>query len=314
MKSKIAFLFPGQGAQYLQMGRSIYEYSSEARAVFEEASDIVGYSIADQIFHGQDAELTSTKICQIAIFTLSMAIEKAFHVLYPECTPYVCAGLSLGEYSALCSSKKINYVDCVSLVQARANFMHQASLKYPGSLAVCLGLEPEEVSQILAHLPEKVWIANINCPKQVVISGAHASLKKAEEFLKEKGAKRVLPIDVSGAFHSGLMKSASESLSPLIEKTPVHTSPIKLVMNVTGEIACSELVIKQHLKEQVYSTTLWEKSIHTIEKEDVDLYIELGPGKTLTGMNKKIGVKGKSFSIENTQELHDCEKLLKELF
>lgn len=312
MDKKVAFLFPGQGAQYVKMGYDFYQEFKIAREIFEQANDLLGYKLTDIIFEGPEEKLKMTKYCQVAIFTASIAFFKVFESIY-DCIPNICAGLSLGEYSALCAAKKIAFADCLKLVEARAIFMEEASTQFPGGLSVVLGLDPDQVEAMISPLDEKVWIANINCPKQVVISGSHSALKKAEIALKESGAKRVLPLDVSGPFHSGLMRQASDYLRPMIESTSFHHSSTEIVMNVTGNFVYEINQIKQNLASQVYSTTLWDQSIRLMDQKETSLYIECGPGKTLAGMNKKIGIQGVTFSIENCRELLDFEKWFKEL-
>lgn len=308
MMKKYAFVFPGQGAQYLGMGKDVFEEFFKAKEVFEEASESLQLNLPQLIFHGTNDLLKQTQYSQIAIFTISMALHAVLKDLYPEIKPYVCAGLSLGEYSALCAGDKISLQEGIDLVISRGKFMQQASENNPGTLNVVLGLEEQEVACALAELNEKVWIANVNCPGQVVISGAHAALEAAHDVLKNKGAKRILPLDVSGPFHSGLMQEAKELLAARIAKVKIKTSDTLLVMNVSGEVVSEMTSIGLMMVDQVTSPTRWQKSIQTIEQLAPDLYIELGPGKTLCGMNKKIGVKVPSYGIENKQELYALEK------
>jgi [acyl-carrier-protein] S-malonyltransferase len=309
MNKKIAFLFPGQGAQYLKMGQDVFESSQIAREVFEEAEEILNYPISELIFNGTLEKLTQTKYSQPAIFITSAALLKAFTERYPEIQPHVCSGLSLGEYTALFASGKLSFSETLSLVQQRANFMQEASEKYPGSLSVILGLEEQEVKALIAPLENKVWVANLNCPKQVVISGGFEGLKEAEALVKLGGAKRVLPLEVSGAFHSGLMHEAQVKLKEKIEKVQFLDSQTHLVMNVVGDFVSSKEEIKQYLIEQVANTTRWEKGIHSIEREGIDAYIEIGPGKTLSGMNKRIQVLQPTLSVENYKEIENFEAL-----
>lgn len=305
---KYAFVFPGQGAQYLGMGKDIFEEFFKAKEVFEEASESLQLNLPQLIFHGTNDLLKQTQYSQIAIFTINMAFHAVLRDLYPEIKPYVCAGLSLGEYSALCASDKISLQEGIDLVISRGKIMQQASEKNPGTLNVVLGLEEQAVAFALADLSERVWIANLNCPGQVVISGGHAALEEAQDVLKSKGAKRILPLDVSGPFHSGLMQEAKELLEAKIAKINIKTSDTILVMNVSGEVVSESTSIGRMMIEQVTSPTRWQKSIKTIEEFAPDLYIELGPGKTLCGMNKKIGVKAPSYGIETKQELYALEK------
>jgi [acyl-carrier-protein] S-malonyltransferase len=302
MSKKIVFLFPGQGAQYVAMGKDFYDQFPSAREVFEEADDLLRFSLSKLIFEGPADELMLTKNSQVAIFVTSLAILRVFREQFPEIEPTICAGLSLGEYTALVAAGKISFADGLSLVRARGQFMHEACLSAPGTMRVVLGLSPEKVQSVL---PEGVWIANLNCPGQVVIAGTQKKLEAVEPLLKEQGAKRVLPIDVSGAFHTPHMREAKEKLRPLIERTAIKESPVTVVMNTLGAPANSNTELKEALIRQVTSSVLWEKGIRHIDAEGVDLYIEIGCGTTLRGMNKKIDVKAPTLNIEKIQNLEE---------
>lgn len=306
MVKRIVFLFPGQGSQYCGMGRDVYEAYPSARRVFEEADQILGFSLSNLIFEGPEEQLTLTKNSQAAIFVTSMALLAVFREQHPEVVPVICAGLSLGEYTALCAAGKISFQDCLHLVRSRGLFMHQASEKYPGGLSAVLGLEAEEVEHIIQEMKDDVWVANLNCPKQVVISGTHEALKRAEDQLKAQGAKRVLPLDVSGAFHSGLMKEAQELLKEKINQVTFLDSPIEIVMNVPGTFVHTVSEIRENLILQVASPTRWEKGIRLIDSKGIDFYLEIGCGKSLSGMNKKIGTNSPTYNLE---KLEDFEKI-----
>ena len=298
--SKLIFLFPGQGAQYVGMGKDFYEQFAAARRVFEEADELLKRPFSKLIFEGPQEELTLTKNSQLAIYIVSIAILRTLQELHPELQPSICAGLSLGEYSALTAAQKITFADCLPLVEARGMLMHEASISSPGTMRVVLSLD---VETIRAALPADVWVANLNCPGQVVIAGTLPGIEAAAVLLKEKGAKRVLPLDVSGAFHSPLMQSAQERLKPLIERTPFHESSIQVAMNAVGDQVHSLAGIREALIAQVTSPVLWEKTIRALDLLDVSLYVEIGCGKTLKGMNGKIGTKAPTKSIENVTDL-----------
>lgn len=300
--NKIAFLFPGQGAQYVGMAKDFYETFPIVRETFEEASQILLMDFTRLILEGPESELILTKNSQPAIFIVSVAILRSLQQQYPHLQPAICAGLSLGEYTALYASRRISFADALQIVAARGTYMQEACGEQQGTMRVVLGLDAPIVA---AHLPEGVWIANLNCPGQVVIAGAASAMPQAEELLKAQGAKRVLPLDVSGAFHTPLMRSAQEKLKPFLLSVALQESPIQLVMNVPGDFVDISSEIREHLIAQVASPTQWEKGIRLLE--DVDLYIEIGPGKTLTGMNKKIGVKGQTLNIEKTTDLAQLE-------
>ncbi len=302
--SKNALLFPGQGAQYVGMGKDFFDAFPVARQTFEEADDLLGLPFSRLIFTGAAEELTATKNSQLAIYIVSMAIWRTVQQQLPDIRPAVCAGLSLGEYTALTASGKISFSDCLPLVRARGQYMHEASLEHPGTMQVVLGLSPEDVSAAVSSL-EGVWVANINCPGQVVIAGRADALAAAAPLLKEKGAKRVLPLDVSGAFHSGLMQSAQDKLKGRIEEVKLIESDIKFVSNVLGGEACSLETIRDCLLRQVTQPVLWEQGIREMELHGVTSYYEIGPGKTLAGMNKRIGVAAPTLSVEKVSDLEE---------
>ncbi|MBS0616352.1 MAG: ACP S-malonyltransferase [Verrucomicrobia bacterium] len=296
MNKKIAFIFPGQGAQYVGMGKQFYEAFPEARAVFDEAGD----HLKKIIFEGPMEELTQTAIAQVAIFVTSVAILRCIPI-----KPDVCAGLSLGEYTALVAAGRVDFASALKLVAARGKYMQEACEMEKGSMRVVLGLEE---SQVAACLSEGAWIANLNCPGQVVIAGNETALHAAEEKLKAAGARRVLPLEVSGAFHTPLMRPAQEKLQSLLLSAPLQSSDVELVMNVPGAFVQGAEEMRQNLIAQVASPTRWEKGIRAMMEAGVTTFIEIGPGKTLSGMNKKIGV-GETFSVEKPADLAQLEAL-----
>ncbi|WP_194847917.1 ACP S-malonyltransferase [Candidatus Neptunochlamydia vexilliferae] len=301
MDKKIAFIFPGQGAQYVGMGKDFYETFSSVRETFQEADEILGFSLTKLLFEGPGEELTLTKNSQVAIYVMSVALWRVLKEQMPEITPTAVAGLSLGEYTALTASERLSFEEGVKLVRARGLYMYEAGINHPGTMAVCLGMEPDVVRDAITSI-EGVWVANLNCPGQVVISGTIEGVEKASGMLKEKGAKRVLPLDVSGAFHSGLMSEAQEKLREKIEQITLVESEIKLVMNVPGGFV-SEGEIKELMISQVSSPVQWEKGVRQMEEKGIELFIEIGPGKTLSGMNRKIGVKGETLTLEKVEDL-----------
>lgn len=315
-KKKWAFLFPGQGAQYPGMGKDFYDAFAVARHVFEEADAHLGSSFSRLIFEGPASELTLTKNSQVAIYITSVAILRTVQHHFPELTPAVCAGLSLGEYTALMASGRTTFKEGLDLVQLRAALMHAACEEEQGSMQVVLGLEAEVVEEVVSNLPPsvRVWVANLNCPGQVVIAGTPDGLELAVEALKLKGAKRALPLDVSGAFHSGLMRSAQEKLAPKIQATEFSGSDIALVMNVPGGYVDDLNDIRQCLIQQVASPVRWEKGVRAMVDQGIDVYLEMGPGKTLAGMNKRIGVSQPTYSIEKIADLEELSKKLMESY
>jgi [acyl-carrier-protein] S-malonyltransferase len=297
--SKKVFIFPGQGAQYVGMGKDFYDAFAVARETFEEGSDLLSQNLTEVIF--KDAELLSqTKYSQIAIFVTSVAILRVVQGQFPDFKPSICAGLSLGEYTALFAAEKIDFSEAAKIVAARGLFMQEACLEKKSCMRVVLGLDPTVVA---AHLPDDVWVANLNCPGQVVIAGLESKMMAAEEALKAQGARRILPLDVSGAFHTPLMRSAQVKLEPQLKSAILKDSGVDLVMNVSGNFAHSLEEIRTNLIDQVVSTTRWEMGIKAIEKKGPYDYFEMGPGKSLAGMNKKIGVQGSTLSIEKVTDL-----------
>ena len=302
-KKKIAFLFPGQGAQYVGMGKDFYEQFASAREVFEEADEILKRPFSKLIFEGPQEELTQTKNSQLAIYIVSLAIHRVLKEKFPALVPNVCAGLSLGEYSALVASGKLDFQAGLLLVEKRALFMQEACLTHPGSMRVVLGSEVELVEKTLKELGKEAWIANLNCPGQVVIAGTLDGLELASISLKSAGAKRVLPLDVSGAFHSYLMKSAQDQLAPYLQKVVLKESEIDLVMNTPGAFVKDPDLMRAYLIQQVTQPVYWQKGIEAMVGQGVDCFIEMGCGKTLQGMNKKIGVAAPTKSLEKAIEL-----------
>lgn len=301
--NKIAFIFPGQGAQYVGMAKEFYDAFPVVRETFQEASDLLSFDFTKLILEGPENDLIQTKNSQPAIFVVSCAILRCLQQQFPDLKPTVCAGLSLGEYTALYAAGLLTFSEALKLVAARGNFMQEACLEKAGTMRVALGLELSKIT-----LPQNVWIANLNCPGQVVIAGSREAMPQAEELLKAQGAKRVLPLDVSGAFHTPFMKSAQDRLKPMIQSANFQTGTAQIVMNVPGSFVASSAEMRDYLIAQVASPTYWEKGIRAIDEQGIDLYIEIGPGKTLTGMNKKIGVKGQTIGIEKTADLQQLEQ------
>lgn len=302
---KIAFLFPGQGAQYPGMGKDFFESFPVVRETFEEADDLLGRDISNIILRGPEDILTKTVNSQTGIFIVSAALLRLLHDQMPGLKPTVAGGLSLGEYTALASISSVSFEDCLLVVEKRGKYMNDACEETKGTMAVVLGLTGEEVTEIVEDLamPDELFAANFNCPGQMVISGTLRGVEAGAALAKERGAKRVLPLQVYGAFHSGLMRSAEERLKPHVLSLAMRRGTADLVMNVTGDKEDNLDKIRTNLIKQVTSSVRWEQSIRKMEEMGVDLYIEMGPGKTLAGFNKRIGVKAPTISIENVKDL-----------
>lgn len=313
MKKNIAVIFPGQGAQYSAMGFDFFESKKAAREVFEEANDILNDHFDRTIFSGSPELLSQTEISQPAIYITSFAIYRALEEEFGSLDIRFMAGLSLGEYTALSSSKRLSFKEGLKLVKARGEFMQEASQKNPGTLMVALGAEVEAIEKVLTPFQAqgmRLWIANLNCPGQVVIAGEKAAFHVVEPVLKASGVKKLLPLDVSGAFHSPLMKSAEEKLRPLIEAAPMQSSSIRFLSNVSGDFAEDSQQIKDNLVRQVTSPTKWQKEIEAISNAGAELFIEIGPGKTLSGMNRKIGTKAPTVSIDKLGDFSQLEEMM----
>ncbi len=282
------------------MGKDFSDAFAVAKKTFEEADDLLKMHLSKIVFEGPAEELTQTKNAQLAIFVNSMALNRVLLEEFPEMTPNFCSGLSLGEYSALCASGKLSFSEILSLIQKRADFMNEACTKNPGTMAAVLGLNALDVETALEGI-DGVWIANYNCPGQIVISGTVQGVEKGSVALKEKGAKRVLPLSVSGAFHSPLMQDAQDALEPFIMAASMQETPVELVMNVSGNSENEN--IRKNLISQVTGSVRWEQGIRSMDEKGVELYLEIGCGKTLSGMNRKIGVTGKTLSLEKVSDL-----------
>lgn len=299
-KFSLAFLFPGQGSQYVGMAKDFYEAFQIARETFEEADEILNEKISKVIFEGPEETLIETKYSQLGIFVASTAILRTIQQQMPQIKPDVCSGLSLGEYTALCAAKKLGFKETLLLVEKRALLMNEACKKVPGTMAAVLGLSAVQTEEILKDKKD-VWIANYNAPGQIVISGTKSGVERASVELKEKGAKRVVPLSVHGAFHSPLMQSAQDGLAPFIKASPIQDSNIEFVMNVPGNYAGSIDEIRDNLIFQVTSSIRWEQGI--LSMKCIENYLEIGCGKTLSGLNRKIGVPGATLSVEKVADL-----------
>jgi [acyl-carrier-protein] S-malonyltransferase len=310
MSRKIAYIFPGQGSQYVGMGKDFYDSNPVAKAVFDEADTLLGSKFSELIFAGDPKELTLTKNSQLAIFIVSYALFCAVQSKCSSLPPTMTAGLSLGEYTALVAAGKISFSSALETVRLRASLMHQSCIDHPGSMSVVLGLSEHQIEEALtSSMLKDVQIANLNCPGQIVIAGTKDALVAAEGLLKTAGAKRVMPLDVSGAFHSALMKSARDGLSPYLEKLPILTTNIDVALNTPGDFVSDPEQIRKSLIAQVTEPVRWEQSIRKMTEKGVDLFIEVGCGKTLSGMNKRIGVVAPTISIE---KIEDMNKLAEE--
>jgi [acyl-carrier-protein] S-malonyltransferase len=280
-----AIVFPGQGAQFPGMGKSLYEENPEAKALFEKANEILGFRITDILFEGTEEELKQTKVTQPAIFLHSVILAKTT----PDFAPDMVAGHSLGEFSALVANGVLSFEDGLSLVFQRALAMQEACEINPSSMAAILGLEDQVVEEICAGITEEVVVAaNYNCPGQLVISGSTKGIEIACELLKAAGAKRALPLPVGGAFHSPLMEPAREKLQKAIEDTQFHTPICPIYQNVSTTAVTDVAAIKANLIAQLTAPVKWTQSVQQMVADGATEFVECGPGKVLQGLVKKI--------------------------
>ncbi len=296
----VAFIFPGQGAQVTGMGRDFYEQTETGRRVFDMASELLGFSMSDLCFK-PDERLNLTEYTQAAMVTASIAMMKVLMERKGIC-PDVAAGLSLGEYCALVAAGAMSETDAIAAVRKRGILMQQAVPAGIGGMAAVLGMESGAVEAVLAEMQD-VQIANYNCPGQIVISGRKEALELAGEELKGAGAKRVIPLNVSGPFHSRMLADAGKELGKALESVEIHPLRIPYVANVTAEYVRDEREVKGLLERQVSSSVRWQQSVEAMVAAGVDTFIEIGPGKTLSGFMRKINRNVKTVNIERVEDL-----------
>lgn len=301
--SKIAFMFPGQGSQYVGMSQDFYEQFEESKAVFETATSLLGFSMEDLCFKEND-QLNITEYTQVAMLTASTAILKKVESMGIK--PDVTVGLSLGEYNALIASSVLTFEEAVKVVRERGILMQNAVPVGLGAMAAVLGAKKELIEEVCENTEGIVSIANYNCPGQIVISGEVEAVEKASEALKEQGAKRVIPLNVSGPFHSPMLKEAGEQLVKVLDTVEIKKPVVPYVANVNAKMITEAEPIKELLGQQVSSSVRFEQSIEALLEDGVDTFIEMGPGKTLSGFVKKVNRK---VNVINIEKVEDLEKL-----
>lgn len=299
---KTAFIFPGQGAQYVGMGKDFYEQIPVSREMFNLASEAAELDVAALCFE-ENGKIHITEYTQIAMLAMEVAVLKA--VEERGCKPDVTAGLSLGEYGAIATAGVMDVKDVFRVVRKRGLYMQEA-VPTGGAMTAVLGLDASQIEKVCEETEGIVSIANYNCPGQIVITGEAQAVAKAAETLTAAGAKRCVPLKVSGPFHSEMLKGAGEKLGEVLKDVEVHEIGIPYLANVTADYVTDQGQVKELLMKQVASSVRWQQSVERMIADGVDTFVEIGPGKTLSGFMRKID---RNVTVINIEKVEDLEKL-----
>ncbi|MBU5460967.1 ACP S-malonyltransferase [Anaerostipes sp. MSJ-23] len=304
---KVVFMFPGQGAQYVGMGKDFYDEFPCSREIFDKANEVLDIDVKKLCFE-ENEDINITEYTQAAMVTASVAILKKVEEMGLK--PDITAGLSLGEYCALVAADVMTFEDAVKVVRQRGILMQDTVPAGEGAMSAVLGMKKEAIETVLADAEGVVTIANYNCPGQIVISGETEAVKKAGEALKEAGARRVLPLKVSGPFHSPMLKPAGDKLFEVLSDVEVKDPVIPYVANTTAKFITSKDSVKELLGKQVSSSVCWEQSIEKMIEDGADTFVEIGPGKTLCGFMRKINRNVKAINIAKVEDLEKIKEIL----